>query len=131
MRICVTGSFGVTSLVNRLIYNTFSLHHKPTYLTTKYNISNFEIVDVPHNQATSPLKCQLLIITCKSQQNIIHIARQWFGFHKHLVVAIYDNENEHATLCPEAHFVRVDNMSREGIDKLLQIIQTYKYETTS
>ena len=126
MRICVTGSFGVTSLVNRLVYNTFSLHHKPTYITTKYNITNFEVVDVPHNNATTPIKCNLLILTCKSQKNIIHIARQWFGFHKHLAVAIYENRNEIATLCTEAHFVKVDNMSCEGIDKLLQIIQTYK-----
>ena len=131
MRICVTGTYGVTSLVNRLIFNTFSIHHKPTVLTTKYTLKDFEIFDVPDSEHTRPIKCHILILTCAKQQDVEEIARKWFGYHEHLVVAIYKNPTEEPKLCPEAHFVRADNMSREGIDKILQIIQTYKYETTS
>ncbi len=126
MRICVSGTFGVTSLVNRIIYNTFTIHHKPTILTTKYRINDFEIVDMPIN-VMRPTKCKLLILTCKSQKDLEPIAKEWFGFHEHLVIAIYGNSPEEAKLCPEPHFVRTDNMSRDGIDEILRIIHTYKY----
>ena len=120
MRICVSGTFGVTSLVNRVVFNTFSLLHKPTILVTKYKTNGFEVVDLPASAA--PMHCNLLILTCKTQQEIEPLARKWFGFHHVLVIAFYGKAPEEARLCPEAHFVPVDNMSREGIEKILQII---------
>lgn len=120
MRICVSGTFGVTSLVNRVVFNTFSLLHKPTILVTKYRTNGFEVVDLPASAA--PMHCNLLILTCKTQQEIEPLARKWFGFHHVLVIAFYGKAPEEARLCPEAHFVPVDNMSREGIEKILQII---------
>lgn len=74
MRICVSGTFGVTSLVNRLVFNTFSLHHKPTILVTKYQTNGFEIVDLP--AGCTPMKCDLLILTCKKQEHIESLARR-------------------------------------------------------
>ena len=127
MRICVSGTFGVTSLVNRLLFNIFSIHHKPTILTTKYKVNGFEIIDMPIS-ALRPMKCDMLILTCQKQKDIEPVAKEWFGFHRHLVVAIYGNSNEEPMLCPEPHFIRTDNMSREGIDKILRIIHTYKYK---
>jgi len=126
MRICVSGTFGVTSLVNRLVFNTFSLHHKPTILVTKYRTNGFEVVDLPPD--ASPMKCDLLILTCKKQQEIEALARAWFGLHRHLVIAFYGDAPEEAKLVPEAHFIKANNMSREGIDKILQIIRVYKYK---
>ena len=124
MRICVSGTFGVTSLVNRLVFNTFTLHHKPTILVTKYKTNGFEVVDLPASAA--PMNCNLLILTCKTQQEIEPLARKWFGFHHVLVIAFYGKAPEEARLVPEAHFVPVDNMSREGINEILQIIHVYK-----
>ena len=124
MRICVSGTYGVTSLVNRLIFDSFTLHHKPTILITKYKVNGFEIVDLP--AGSTPIKCNLLILTCKTQKDIEPIAKEWFGLHKQLVIAIYGNSAEEARLCPEPHFVRTDNMSKEGIDEILRIIHTYK-----
>ncbi len=124
MRVCVSGTYGVTSLVKRILFNTFSLHHKPTVLTTKYKTNGFEIVDIPISN--SPLKCDMLILTCKTQTDIEPLAKEWLGFHRHLVIAIYENITEQPKLCPEPHFVRTDNMSREGIDEILRIIYTYK-----
>ena len=122
----MSGTFGVTSLINRIVYNTFSIHHKPTILTTKYRTNGYEIVDIP--QTNRPIKCDLLILTCKTQKDIEPIAKEWFGFHRHLLIAIYGNSTEEAKLCPDPHFIRTDNMSREGIDEILRIIHTYKYK---
>ena len=130
MRICVSGTFGVTSLVSRLLFNTFSIQHKPTILTTKYKMNDFEIIDMPIS-VLRPVKCDLLILTCKTQKDIESIAREWFGFHRYLIVAIYENEDEKPLLCPEAHFIRTDNMSRDGICQILRIIHTYKYTATA
>jgi len=126
MRICVSGTFGVTSLINRILFNTFSIFHKPTILTTKYKTNGFEIIDVPPKNR--PIKCDLLILTCKKQADIERIAGEWFGFHRHLVIAIYGNSTEKAKLCPDPHFVKTDNMSGEGIEKIIRIIHTYKYK---
>ena len=128
MRICVSGTFGVTSLVHRLIFNTFSIQHKPTVLTTAYKLHDFEIFDVPDSDHNTPIKCDILVLTCKKQQDIESTARKWFRYHRHLIIAIYENHNEEPVLCPEAHFVRADNMSREGVDEILRIIHTYKYK---
>ncbi len=124
MRVCVSGTYGVTSLVKRILFNTFSLHHKPTILTTKYKRNGFEIVDVPKSNRV--MKCDMLILTCKTQKDIEPIAKEWLGLHRQLIIAIYENDTEEPKLCPEAHFVRTDNMSREGIDEILRIIYTYK-----
>jgi hypothetical protein len=129
MRICVSGTFGVTSLVNRLVFNTFSLHHKPTILITKYRTNGFEVVDVPAGART--MKCDLLILTCKTQKEIKPLAREWFGLHGLFVIAIYGNSEEEAKLVPDAHFVRTDNMSREGIKEILKIIRIYKYKLSA
>ena len=126
MRICVSGTFGVTSLINRILFDTFSIHHKPTILTTKYKTNGFEIIDVPPKNR--PIKCDVLILTCKTQIDIESIVREWFGFHRHLVIAIYGDFTEKAKLCPDPHFVKTDNMSGEGIEKIIRIIHTYKYK---
>ena len=73
------------------------------------------------------MKCNLLILTCKTQNEIEALARDWFGFHKHLIIAFYGDAPEEAKLVPEAHFVQTDNMSAEGIEKILKIIRLYKY----
>jgi len=109
------------------VFNTFSLHHKPTILVTKYKTNGFEVVDLPPD--ASPMKCNLLILTCKTQRAIEALARKWFGFHHHLIIAFYGDAPEKPKLCPEAHFVPVDNMSREGINEILKIIRLYKYKT--
>tara|TARA_B110000858_G_scaffold154717_1_gene176565 strand:+ start:40 stop:435 length:396 start_codon:yes stop_codon:yes gene_type:complete len=127
MRICVSGTFGVTSLVNRLVFNTFSLHHKPTILVTKYRTNGFEVVDLPPD--ASPINCDLLILTCKAQEDIKALARKWFGFHHHLIIAFFGDAPEEPKLVPAAHFIKADNMSAEGIEEILKIIRLYKYKT--
>ena len=126
MRICVTGTYGTSSLVSRLLYDEFSILHKPTLLTTVYNEGAYKVMDMPNNDTTVPVQCDMLIITCKSQKDIEHIVRKWFGMHKHLVVALIDAPPEDATLCPDEHLLHINNMTRDGLLKLVQIIQTYK-----
>ena len=128
MRICVSGTFGVSSLVNRLVFNEFSLHHVPTILVTKYRTNGFEVVDLPASAA--PMHCEMLILTCKTQKEIEPLVLKWFGLHKLFVIAIYGSV-EKAVLCNAGHFIVTDNMSREGIGKILQIIRTYKYNTVA
>ena len=126
MRICVTGTFGTTSLVQRLVYDEFSILHKPTILTTIYREHDYEVLDVPNNSMANPVKCDMLIIACKTQQDVKHLVRKWFGLHKHLIIALIDTEPEEPLLCPKSHLVHVNNMTRDGLLKLVQLIHTYK-----
>lgn len=122
----MSGTFGTTSLVTRILYDEFSILHKPTVLTTVYREGEFEVLDVPDNSMNVPVRCDMLILTCKSQRDVEHIVRKWFGLHKQLVVALVDTVPEKAVLCPESHLVRVNNMTREGLHKILLLIQAYK-----
>ena len=124
MIICVTGTYGCTSLVHRLVYDPFSLLHKPTILTTLYKENDFVVADVPPNNP--PLKCHMLILTCQKQADAAHIARKWLGFHKKLVVAIVNAPPEPPLLCTETYTVLVDNMSRQGIQDILRLIHINK-----
>lgn len=126
MRICITGTFGTTSLVLRLMYDEFSILHKPTLLTTIYREGRYEVIDVPDNSMTKPLPCDVLIITCKSQKDVQHIARKWFGMHKRLFVALIDSPPEDAILCPDEHLLHINNMTRDGLLNLVQLIHAYK-----
>ena len=126
MRICITGTFGTTSLVHRLMYDEFSILHKPTILTTVYKEGEFEVIDVPDNNMSMPMRCDMLIITCKSQGDVDHLVRKWFGMHKHLVIALVDAAPELPLLCPDEHLLHIDNMTRDGLYKLTQLIHTYK-----
>lgn len=124
MIICVTGTYGCTSLVHRLLYDTFTLLQKPTILTTIYHENEFTLVDTPPNNA--PQKCDMLILTCQKQSDVADIARKWFGFHKRLVVAIVNAPLEKPKLCLEPYLVQVDNMSRQGIQDILRLIHINK-----
>lgn len=126
MRICVTGTFGTTSLVRRLMYDEFSILHKPTILTTVYKENDYEVMDMPDNDMTTPVKCDVLIITCKSQKDVQHLVRRWFGLHKCLVIALIDSVPEDAMFCPDEHLLNINNMTRDGLHKLVQLIHTYK-----
>ena len=126
MRICVTGTYGTTSLVHRLMYNEFSVIHKPTYLTHIYRADHYEVYDVPNQPHTRPVQCDMLILTCRTQSDVAPIAREWFGYHKKLIVALVNTTPEKARLCPDEHLVQVDNMSCEGISNILRLIRTYK-----
>ena len=126
MRICITGTYGTSSLVSRLLYDEFSVLHKPTLLTTIYKEGEYEVVDVPDLDHAAAVKCDVLILTCKTQEDVKHIARKWFGKHKCLIVALIDAHPEDPTLCPAEHLVQVNNMSREGLIKIVQLIRAYK-----
>ena len=126
MRICVTGTFGTTSLVQRLVYDQFSILHKPTVLTTIYREGEYEVLDVPDNDMTKPVQCDMLIITCKTQRDVHHLVRKWFGLHKRLIIVLIDTTPEDAVLCPAEHLLHINNMTREGLLKLVQLIHTYK-----
>ncbi len=120
MIICVTGTYGTTSLVHRLVYDTFSIIHKPTILTTIYKENGFTIMDVP--PSNKPHKCHILIITCRSQKDVVHIAEKWLGYHKYLIVAIINAPREQPLLCYRSYLISVNNMSREGIQDILRLI---------
>lgn len=126
MKICVTGTYGTSSLVSRLMYDEFSILHKPTLLTTIYSECGYSVMDMPDNDTTVPVRCDLLIITCKSQRDVEHLARKWFGMHKHLVVALVEASPEAAVLCPQEHLLHINNMTRDGLLKLVQLIHAYK-----
>jgi len=126
MRICISGTFGTSSLGSRLLYDEFSILHKPTVLTTIYKEGEYEVVDVPNLEHAAAVKCDFLILTCKTQKEVEHIARKWFGKHTHLIVALIDADPEHPELCPAEHLIHVNNMTREGLLKLVQLIRAYK-----
>ena len=127
MIICVTGTYGTTSLVHRILYDTFSIIHKPTILTTIYYENDYSVIDVPSEN--KPHQCDLLIITCQSQLHILDIARKWLGFHKCLIVAIVNAPPEPPLLCTEPYLVSVNNMSRKGIQDILRLIHINKNKT--
>lgn len=129
MIICVTGTHGTTSLVHRIVYDTFSVIHKPTILTTIYKENGFTVMDIPEDNR--PHKCDMLILTCKSQNELTHIAEKWLGYHKSLIVAIVNSKPEIPILCTEPYLVFVDNMSREGIQDILRLIHINKDKTLS
>ena len=120
MIICVTGTYGTTSLVHRIVYDTFSIIHKPTILTTIYKENDYTIMDIPPRN--KPYKCDILIITCKKQSDVTHIAREWIGYHKRLIIAIINAPIERPLLCTEPYLIPVNNMSREGIQDILRLI---------
>lgn len=126
MRICITGTFGTTSLVHRLVYDEFSILHKPTVLTTIYHEGPYEVMDMPDNDMTTPVRCDMLIITCKRQRDAEHLVRKWFGMHKRLIIALIDSQPEDAILCPDEHLLHINNMTRDGLLKLVQLIHAYK-----
>jgi len=126
MIICVTGTYGTSSLVSRLLYDEFSILHKPTILTTIYREGRYEVVDVPNLEHAVPLKCDVLILTCKSQRDVEKLARAWFGMHKRLVVVLMDSAPEDAVLCPAEHLLHINNMTRDGLLNLVQLIRAYK-----
>lgn len=124
MIICITGTYGCTSLVHRLLYDTFSVLHKPTILTTIYYENDFTIVDTPPENP--PQTCDILILTCQKQAEVEEIARKWLGFHKKLIVAIVNAPLEVPRLCSKPYLVQVDNMSRQGIQDILRLIHINK-----
>ena len=127
MIICVTGTYGTTSLVHRIMYDTFSIIHKPTILTTIYKENGFTVMDVP--PANKPQKCNILIITCQKQSHVANIAEKWFGYHTCLIVAIVNAPPERPLLCTSPYLIDVDNMSREGIQDILRLIHINKKKT--
>ena len=126
MRICVTGTFGTSSLVSRLIYDEFSILHTPTMLTTIYREGEYEVMDIPDNDMAVPVRCDMLIVTCKSQKDVEGLVRKWFGLHKCLVIALINSTHEDALLCPKENLLHIDNMTRDGLLNLVQLIHAYK-----
>lgn len=127
MIICVTGTYGTSSLVRRIVYDQFSVIHKPTVLTTIYKENGYTVMDIP--QDNRPYKCHMLIITCQKQGDVAHIAREWLGYHKTLVIALVNSKPEPPILCTEPYLVQVDNMSRQGIQDILRLIHINKDKT--
>lgn len=125
-RICIAGTTGKTSLIHRMLYNTFTLNYRHTHFITKYKEQDWELVEIPNSPHAKPMHCDILILTCKSQREVVRIAKEWLGFHKHLFVALVDTKDETPLLCPEPHMVHIDNMANEGIQQLIQLVLTYK-----
>lgn len=130
-RICVAGckSSGKTSLIRRLITNEFSLREKPTRFVEIYHTPLFEIFEIPFSEHAKPFICDFLILICSTQHDVVNIARDWFGFHRQLFVAIHQTnrtfEHECPLLCPSEHIVYVNVMSGEGVQRLLHLILKY------
>lgn len=127
MIICITGTYGNTSLAHRILYNHFSIIHKPTILTTIYTENGYTVADIPPDQP--PIKCDILILTCQHQKDVAHIARKWIGYHKTIIVALVNTHKEVPILCPAEFLVSVDNMANEGIHTILRLIHINKTNT--
>lgn len=127
MIICITGTYGTTSLAHRLLYDSFSIIHKPTILTTIYKENGFTVVDVPPEN--EPMACHMLILTCQCQAEVEHLARKWLGFHTTLLVALVNAPMEIPKLCPTPYLIQVDNMSRQGIHEILRLIHINKHKS--
>lgn len=127
MIICITGTYGNTSLARRILYNEFSIIHKPTILTTIYKVNGYTVVDIPSENP--PMKCDILILTCQKQKDVAHVARKWIGYHKRIIVALVNTHKEVPILCPSEYLVSVDNMANEGIHTILRLIHINKTNT--
>ncbi len=123
-KVCVAGTTGKTSLIYRMLYNEFQLHYPPTEFITIHKLPEWQIIEVPEH--AKPINCDMLILCCKSQIEVMDTARRWFGYHKHLFVALIDAEPENPLLCPKPHIVHVDNVACTGIQQLLSVICVYK-----
>lgn len=127
MIICITGTYGNTSLAHRILYNEFSIIHKPTILTTIYKVNGYTVADIPSENP--PMKCDILILTCQKQKDVADIARKWIGYHKRIIVALVNTHQEVPILCPSEYLVSVDNMANEGIHTILRLIHINKTNT--
>ena len=122
----MAGTVGKTSLIHRMLYNTFSLQYRPTNFTTIYTHGDLEVVEIPRSEHGRPMECDILVLACRSQEDVLDVAAQWFGYHRHLFVVLVGAKNvEKAVLCPEAHLVCVDNIANTGIQKLLHMMLVY------
>lgn len=95
-------------------------------MTTIYKEGDYEIIDIPNLPHSVPIKCDILLLTCKTQSEVTDMVRAWFGKHKHLFIILVDSKPEDPVLCPCEHLVHVNNMTREGLLKLVQLIHAYK-----
>ena len=126
VRVCVSGTVGKTSLIHRMLYNTFTLQYKPTWFTTIYRHDSLEVVEVPRSEHGRPMECDILVLTCRTQSEVLDMADRWFGYHKHLFVVLVGAKCvEKAVLCPEAHLLCVDNIANTGIQELLRMMLVY------
>lgn len=126
VRICVAGTVGKTCLIHRILYNEYSLHYEPTYFITMYRHGNVEMVEIPQSEHGRPMHCDILVLTCRSQRDVLDIAVRWFGYHRHLFVALVSPRcDERAVLCPDAHMVKVDNVANTGIQELMHMMLVY------
>lgn len=125
-KICVAGTMGKTSLIHRMLYNEFQLHYPPTNVITIHKVPGWQVIEVPNSEHVRPMYCDMLILCCKSQREVMDIARLWLSYHKHLFVALIDSEPETPLLCPQPHIVHVNNIANSGIQQLLRLILVYK-----
>lgn len=125
-KVCVAGTTGKTSLIYRMLYNEFQLQYPPTEFITIHNVPDWQLIEVPNSEHAKPMYCDMLILCCRTQLEVVDIARQWLGYHKHLFVALIDAEPETPLLCPKPHVIHVDNIANTGIQQLLSVICVYK-----
>lgn len=120
MKICVTGTQGKSSLISRVMLDQFSIRHKPTTFIEIHHFGPIDVYEIPNTQHKKSMKCDLLIVTCKTQLEIVETMKEWLGKAKiTLIVRIgEDLEPESPFLCPNERFFNVSNLSSEGIPDL-------------
>lgn len=127
MKICVTGGRGKTSLIKRIMLNEFSLQYKPTTFIEIYHFGPVEIYEIPNTEHRKSMKCDLLLVVCRSQLDIIDKMKEWFGLAKITLIIRIGEELavEEAFLCPKERLFRVSNLSCDGMKELRSEIQLH------
>jgi|TARA_B110001452_G_scaffold267639_1_gene278744 hypothetical protein len=122
MLVAVTGAFGKSSLIERIKTGGFSLNYVPTYFTEIHKIT-MGLKPVILVETKDVIKCDLALLLCKEQQDVVHVWKPWCQASVLSPVIVRVGESldpEPMWLCHDMH--TVSNLSEDGIAQLIYCI---------
>jgi len=142
-KLIVLGAEGIgkTSFIKRITRNTFTLTYTPTrnieiYSNNTYNNMDFECWDIPYNICKyyniNCLDSDAVILMFNNQKTLVQVESLWKKLYKALykertpqmwVVGKIHIDPSLVDICPPERLFFIDNMSREGIDELMNDIK--------
>lgn len=122
MLVAVTGTYGKSSLIERIKTGRFSLNYVPTRFTEIHKIT-MGMTPVALVETKDVIQCDLALLLCKKQGDICHVWERWCQSSTLPPVIVRVGEG----LDPEpmwlGHDVHtVSNLSAEGVAQLIYCI---------
>lgn len=114
MRIAVLGVCK-SSLIERIVYGSFSLQYFPTAATeiTKIRLGEYPVALI---ESKLPIECELAILMCHCPNEVLHLWRLYHQMTPVVVVVVGENPT-HQPMYPEMHYI--SNMTTAGIPQLI------------